>query len=168
MSESNAATEDGKVEGDDQTGKYLTFLLDKESYGLSIRHVTEIIGLQAITAVPDVPEYIKGIINLRGKVIPIMDVRVRFGMDDRDYDARTCIIVINVSASTVGLIVDTVSEVMDIDDKQIDPPPTVGSAATQGFMQGVGKLEQEVKLLLDADKLLFSGKSDEHQQEAAA
>lgn len=166
MSEATTTPETGQIEGDDQSGKYLTFLLGDESYGLGIRHVTEIVGLQDITALPDVPSYIKGIINLRGKVIPIMDVRVRFGMDVRGYDARTCIIVIDVSGTAVGLVVDTVSEVMDIDDDQIEPPPTVGSSATQGFMEGVGKLKQEVKLLLNANKLLCE--DDLIQAEGAA
>ena len=153
--DANEPSDVASADVDDQTGKYLTFLLGAESYGLPIRYVTEIIGLHSITPVPDVPSYIKGIINLRGKVIPIMDVRLRFGMPERDYDARTCIIVINVNDSAVGLVVDTVSEVLDINDSQIEPPPTLGRQGAQGFMQGVGKLEDQVKLLLDAEKLLF-------------
>jgi purine-binding chemotaxis protein CheW len=148
---------------DTQAGKYLTFLLGGESYGLEIRHVTEIIGLHDITRVPDVPDYIKGIINLRGKVIPIMDVRARFGMPPRDYDARTCIIVINVEASAVGLVVDTVSEVIDIAEAQIEPPPSVGGGRGRGFMQGVGKLGEDVKLLLDANRLLYGEELEEVQ-----
>lgn len=143
------------TEEDTQSGKYLTFMLGDESYGLEIRHVTEIIGLQSITKVPDVPDYIQGIINLRGKVIPIMDVRIRFGMAVRDYDARTCIIVINIQESSVGLIVDTVSEVADIDEAQIEPLPTVGNSLNRGFMKGIGKIGADVKLLLDADRLLY-------------
>lgn len=135
--------------------KFLTFLLDGDSYGLDIRHVTEIIGMHAITRVPDVPPYVRGIINLRGKVIPVMDVRARFGMEDREYDARTCIIVIHVSETEIGLVVDTVSEVLDIPDADIEPPPSIGRG-TGGFMRGVGKVGDHVKLLLDANKLLYA------------
>ena len=136
---------------------FLTFMLGGESYGLAITAVTEIIGFQQITPVPDVPHYIRGIINLRGKVIPVMDVRARFGMEPRDYDARTCIIVVHIREASVGLIVDTVSEVVDIELSNIEAPPSMGSSAGggQGFMMGVGKVEDEVKLLLDAGRLLF-------------
>lgn len=144
-----------EAEEDTQSGKYLTFMLDNESYGLEIRHVTEIIGLHSITKVPDVPDYIQGIINLRGKVIPIMDVRRRFGMINREYDARTCIIVINIQESSVGLVVDTVSEVIDIDEAKIEPPPSMGNNLGRGFMKGIGKIGDDVKLLLDADRLLY-------------
>ncbi|MCR9162945.1 MAG: chemotaxis protein CheW [Nannocystaceae bacterium] len=151
---------DPMLEGDEgapRSQMFLTFMLGGESYGLAITAVTEIIGFQSITPVPDVAPYVRGIINLRGKVVPVMDVRERFGMDARDYDARTCIIVIQVRESSVGLIVDTVSEVVDIDLSQIEAPPSMGSAAGggQGFMMGVGKVEDEVKLLLDANRLLF-------------
>lgn len=135
-------------------GKFLTFLIDGESYGLDIRHVTEIIGMHAITRVPDVPDYVRGIINLRGKVIPVMDVRARFGMNARDYDARTCIIVIHVRDTDIGLVVDTVSEVIDIAEVDIEPPPSIGPNSG-GFMSGVGKVGDHVKLLLDAHKLLY-------------
>jgi len=150
------------VEADPEDGTprsqmFLTFMLGGESYGLAITNVTEIIGFQQITPVPDVPHYVRGIINLRGKVIPVMDVRGRFGMEPRDYDARTCIIVVQIRDASVGLIVDTVSEVVDIELSQIEAPPSMGSAAGggQGFMMGVGKIENEVKLLLDARRLLF-------------
>ena len=153
---------DPTLEGDADEGAprsqmFLTFMLGGESYGLAITAVTEIIGFQQITPVPDVPHYVRGIINLRGKVIPVMDVRARFGMDGRDYDARTCIIVVQIRDASVGLIVDTVSEVVDIELSQIEAPPSMGSAAGggQGFMMGVGKVEDEVKLLLDAGRLLF-------------
>jgi len=135
-------------------GKFLTFLIDDESYGLDIRYVTEIIGMHLITRVPDVPAYVRGIINLRGKVIPVMDVRARFGMAARDYDARTCIIVIHVRDSEIGLVVDTVSEVIDIPEQDIEAPPSIGRVSG-GFMSGVGKVGDRVKLLLDANKLLF-------------
>lgn len=143
-----------RAEEDTQEGKFLTFLIDGESYGLDIRFVTEIIGMHSITRVPDVPDYVRGIINLRGKVIPVMDVRARFGMALRDYDARTCIIVIHVRETEIGLVVDTVSEVIDIPGSDIEPPPSLGMT-TGGFMRGVGKVGDHVKLLLDAHKLLY-------------
>ncbi len=133
--------------------KYLTFVLEREHYGLDIQHVREIIGLQHITPLPDVPHYVRGVINLRGKVIPVMDVRLRFGLEERPYDARTCIVVINVDEWWVGLVVDTVSEVVDIPDEQIEPPPHVGESG-QHFIRGLGKLGDKVRLLLDAPRLL--------------
>ncbi|TPV93543.1 MAG: purine-binding chemotaxis protein CheW [Myxococcales bacterium FL481] len=157
------------AEGEDtQAGKYLTFILEGQSYGLEIKHVTEIIGLQEITDIPDVPDFVKGIINLRGKVIPIMDVRCRFHMPPRDYDERTCIIVIQVRDSAVGLLVDTVSEVLDIADNNIEPPPSVGGDGGHGFMRGVGKTEDSVKLLLDAERLLYGDELEEVQQALAS
>lgn len=139
---------------DTQVDKFLTFLIDGDSYGLDIRYVTEIIGMHAITRVPDVPPYVCGIINLRGKVIPVMDVRARFGMAARAYDARTCIVVIHVQDAEIGLVVDTVSEVIDIPASDIEPPPSIGQVSG-GFMRGVGKVGDHVKLLLDAHKLLY-------------
>ena len=134
--------------------KFLTFELGDEAYGIDIFHVREIIGMQPITVLPDVEHYVRGVINLRGKVIPIMDVRARFGLPPRDYDDRTCIIVINVAEWTVGLIVDTVSEVLDIPHEQIEPPPRVISAGDDHFIAGLGKVEEQVRLLLDVNRLL--------------
>lgn len=140
---------------DSQEGKYLTFLLGKEEYGIEIRHVTEIIGMQTITEVPDMPLFVKGVINLRGKVIPVMDVRLRFGLENRAYDDRTCIIVINVREQPVGLIVDRVSEVLDIPPGQIEPTPEIRKDRGNRFLQSMGKVGDKVKLLLDSEKLLF-------------
>lgn len=139
---------------DTQKGKYLTFTVGSEDYGIEIRSVTEIIGIQKITDVPDMPAYIKGVINLRGKVIPVMDVRLRFRMPAREYDDRTCIVVVNVNEASVGLVVDTVREVADIPEAQIELPPEVAEASAQGYIQGLGKVGEEVKILLDAEKLL--------------
>jgi purine-binding chemotaxis protein CheW len=139
---------------DTQKDKYLTFQLDDEVYGLEIRHVTEVVGLQKITAVPDMPDFVKGIINLRGQVIPVIDVRARFRMESREYDDRTCVIVVNVAETSVGLVVDEVEEVLDIPEAQIDPPPKVRRGKGSGFIQGMGKMDEEVKILLDVDKLL--------------
>ncbi|MDI6631898.1 MAG: chemotaxis protein CheW [Thermoanaerobacteraceae bacterium] len=143
-------------EGEDtQEDKFLTFILGEEEYGIEIRHVTEIIGIQNITEVPDMPLYVKGVINLRGKVIPVMDVRLRFGMAEREYDDRTCIVVINIDGQAVGLIVDRVSEVLDIPKNDIEPPPSVRKSAGGRFIQGMGKVGEEVKILLNAEKLLW-------------
>lgn len=134
--------------------KYLTFVLGSEVYGIDIQFVREIIGMQSITRVPDVPAYIKGVINLRGKVIPVMDVRTRFGMADRPYDERTCIVVILVGAWLVGLIVDTVSEVLDIPRADIEPPPEAFGQRQDHFIAGLGKVGDQVRMLIDAQKLL--------------
>ena len=137
-----------------EQSKFLTFVLGPESYGIDIQHVREIIGIQHITVIPDVPPWVKGVINLRGKVIPVMDVRARFNLEERAYDGRTCIIVINVNDWWVGLVVDTVSEVLDIPADQIEKPPAVLSSGTEHFIEGLGKVDDKVRLLLDAPRLL--------------
>jgi len=134
--------------------KYLTFVLGSETYGLDIQYVREIIGILPITPLPDVPAWIKGVINLRGKVIPIMDVRARFMLEELAYGGRTCIIVVNVQDWWVGLVVDTVSEVLDIPEAQIEPPPRVSNRSRDHFIQGLGKVDDRVRLLLDAQRLV--------------
>lgn len=141
-------------EEDVQKGKYLTFFLGDESYAIDIEFVTEIIGIQAVTYVPELPEYIKGIINLRGKIIPIMDVRARFRKEPRDYNERTSIIVIDIRDLSIGLIIDTVSEVIDIPEKDIAPPPQFSKEYGHHYIQGVAKVENGIKLLLDCEKLI--------------
>ncbi len=136
--------------------KFLTFVIGDEIYGLDIRHVREIIGMQKITTVPEVPAFVKGVINLRGKVIPVMDVRARFHLSERAYDDRTCIIVIHVQEWTVGLVVDTVSEVLDIPTESIEPAPKIGGAGTTRYLDGLGKVGDQVRLLLNAEQLLGS------------
>ncbi len=147
--------EDDEGEEDTQEDKYLTFTIGKEDFGIEIRYVTEIIGIQNITEVPDMPSYIKGVINLRGKVIPVMDVRLRFESQERPYDDRTCIIVINIDERPVGLIVDRVLEVLDIQENDIESPPKMRKGDTNRFIQGMGKVGERVKILLNANKLLF-------------
>jgi purine-binding chemotaxis protein CheW len=139
---------------DTQKDKYLTFTVGKEDYGIEISHVTEIIGIQKITDVPDMPAYIKGVINLRGKVIPVMDVRLRFRMPEREYDDRTCTVVVSVNGTPVGLVVDTVKEVIDIPENQIELPPEVAESSTQRYIKGLGKIGEDVKILLDIEKLV--------------
>lgn len=141
------------VEEDTQKGRFLTFNLDRESYGIEITHVTEIIGIQPITEIPELPDYIKGIVNLRGKIIPVMDVRLRFRKSSREYNDRTCVIVIDIGDISIGLIVDSVSEVIAIPDTEIVAPPEVGKGGNK-YVKGIGKVHGEVKLLLDCNKLL--------------
>ncbi|WP_233143038.1 chemotaxis protein CheW [Marispirochaeta aestuarii] len=138
-----------------QENKYLLFNIGKEIYGINIMVVTDIIELQKITEVPDMPDYIKGVINLRGKVIPVMDLRLRFGMEPRAYDDRTCIIIVHVENTSIGFIVDTVSEVKDIRESDIDPPPSFKKhAARDRYISGLGKVDEEVRILLDVKKIL--------------
>ncbi|MBI3793789.1 MAG: purine-binding chemotaxis protein CheW [Nitrospinae bacterium] len=137
-------------------GKYLTFVLGHEEYGLEILKVREIISVMEITEVPQVPPFIKGVINLRGKVIPIIDLRLKFGMSAIEYTRETCIIVVNVRDLLLGIVVDTVAEVLDIMEKDIDPPPTFGSQIKTDFILGMGKVKGKVKILLDIDMVLSS------------
>jgi purine-binding chemotaxis protein CheW len=160
--------EDDSLEEDDenedtQEDKFLTFVLNREEIGIEIRYVVEIIGIQNITEVPDVPRYIKGVINLRGKVIPVMDVRLRFELEERIYDDRTCIVVICIDEQSVGLIVDRVSEVLDIPKGQIEPPPKGRRGENSRFIQGMGKVGDQVKILLNANQLLYDySKGDDY------
>lgn len=140
-------------EEDTQKGKFLTFNIGTEFYGIEIKYVTEIIGIQAITEVPELPEYIRGIINLRGKIIPVMDVRLRFKKQPREYNDRTCVIVVDIKDVSIGLIVDSVAEVISISDSDIVPPPDINKANNK-YIKGIGKTGSDVKLLLDCDKLL--------------
>lgn len=142
------------VEEDTQAGKFLTFSLDGETFGIEIRYVTEIIGIQAITVIPEVPDYIKGIINLRGKVIPVIDVRLKFGKEEIEYNERTCIIVIDINEISVGLIVDFVDEVLNISDENIADAPKSKTGFTNKYIKGIGKVDDKVQLLLDCEKLL--------------
>jgi len=139
---------------DTQKGKFLTFSVGRESYGIEIKFVTEIIGIQDITEVPELPNYVRGIINLRGKIIPVIDVRLRFKKELKKYNDRTCIVVIDIKETSVGLIVDNVAEVIKIDDSNIVPPPDIKTGFHNRYVRAIGKVENEIKLLLDCDKLL--------------
>lgn len=142
------------MEEDTQKGRFLTFSMGKESYGIEIQYVTEIIGIQTITQVPELPDYIKGIINLRGKIIPVMDVALQFKKEPRDYNDRTCVVVIDISDLSIGLIVDSVSEVVTIPDQDIVAPPQMNRGTNNRYIKNVGKVGNDVKLLLDCEKLL--------------
>ena len=144
------------MEQDEDTlkGKYLIFSMGKELYGMEIRYITEIIGIQPITEVPEMPAYVKGITNLRGKIIPVMDARLRFKKEVREYDDRTCIIVIDINDTSIGLIVDSVSEVIALRDEDIAPPPEINKGGHR-YIKGIGKAGDTVKLLLDCQRLLM-------------
>jgi len=135
---------------------YLTFSVADEEYAVSIVYVTEIVGLQKMVEVPDVPRYIKGVINLRGKVIPIMDVRLRFGLPEMEYHDRTCIIVLEVDDVFTGLVVDAVSEVVEISPDMITPPPAFQRASSESVISGMGKMEDRVSIILDVNRLLYA------------
>lgn len=139
-----------------EKGKYMTFKSGNEYFGLKIQYVNEIIQFQTITAIPETEDYIKGLINLRGKVIPVIDVRLRFKQEPFEYNDRTCIIVISVKSTVVGLIVEKIAEVVEIKDENILPPPTIGriEKTHNKYVYGIGKVGNAVKLLLDPDKLL--------------
>lgn len=141
---------------DTQKGKFMTFRTGKETFGISISYVNEIISMQPITGIPEVEDYIKGLINLRGKIIPVIDVRIRFKMEPIEYNDRTCIIVISVKSMLIGLIVEKIAEVDDIDDKDIVPPPTLGKKTKEHnkYVYGLARKGDSVKLLLDPEKLI--------------
>ena len=136
------------------SGKYLTFVLGKEEYGLEILIVREIIGIMDITQVPQTPSFVTGVINLRGKVIPVINLRLKFGMEEEEYTKETCIIVVEAGSVLIGIIVDTVSEVIDITDNDIEPTPSFGSNIKSDFILGMGKVKDQVKILLDIGKVL--------------
>jgi len=142
-------------EENDINDMYLTFVVGKETYGVGIAFVTEIVGMQRVMEVPDVPAFIKGVINLRGKVIPVMDVRVRFGMEERPYTERTVIVVLDIEGIPTGLAVDAVSDVMEIPEAAIDRPPPFGANREgKGVTLGLGKKGAKVAVLLDVRRLV--------------
>lgn len=139
-----------------QGGKFLTFFLDKEEYGIEILKVQEIIGMMPITPVPKTPEFIRGVINLRGKIIPIVDLRLKFGMEAKEVTDQTCIIVVQAKGVQMGLVVDKVSEVADISNEDIEECPSFGTNVNTDFIlgMGIGRTDGRVKMLLDIDKVL--------------
>lgn len=143
-----------------QAGKYLTFHLAAEEYGLEIVKVREIIGLMKMTRIPQTPAHVRGVINLRGKVIPVLDLRLRFGMPAAEDTEQTCIIVVDIRTAeavlVMGLVVDAVSEVVDISQDQIEEAPSIGAHSDMSFILGIAKIKNMVKILLDIDKVLAS------------
>ncbi len=141
-----------------KTGKYLTFSLEKEEYGIGILKVKEIIGMMPITSVPRTPEFVKGVINLRGKVIPVLDLRAKFEMPSIPYTERTCIIVVEIDSETatilIGIVVDSVSEVLNIREEEIEETPKFGSRLKHDYILGMAKKDGGVKILLNIDRVL--------------
>ncbi len=144
----------------EKAGQYLTFTLGGEEYGIEVLKVQEIIGMMPVTRVPQTPDYIRGVINLRGKVIPVMELRTRFALASKEDTERTCIIVVDVAGKgdkiTVGLLVDDVCEVTEITEEQLEPAPSMGAAVEDAFILGLGKMGRNVVMLLDVDKI-FEG-----------
>jgi len=158
MAEVTAQTERLNKAMLDKEGKYLTFALAHEEYGLEILKVREIIGYMDITAVPQTPHHVKGVINLRGQVIPVIDLRAKFGMETTDVTEETCIIVVEISQGShkfsTGIVVDHVQEVLDIASEDIEEAPQFGSSVNTDFILGMGKIGDTVKILLDIDRVL--------------
>jgi purine-binding chemotaxis protein CheW len=154
--------------GDDVevAGKFLTFFLAEEEYGIEILKVQEIIGLMPVTRVPRTPAHVMGVVNLRGKVIPVVDLRLRFGMEAIEPTELTCIIVVQARGLRFGLVVDRVSEVVDLPAGSVEDPPTFGSEINTEYIMGMGKTETRVKILLDIDRVLSDDDLDELAQTA--
>ncbi len=148
----------------DREGKYLTFSLDQEEYGIGILKVKEIIGMMPITPVPKTPKFVKGVINLRGKVIPVIDLRLRFGMDFSANTDRTCIIVVEINTSSgrihTGIVVDSVSEVLNIKSSDIEDTPTFGTKLKTDYILGMAKKDGGVKILINIDRALTDEELD--------
>ena len=155
---SKAVTENSASTMENMAGKYLTFVLNHEEYGLEILKVREIIGYMQITAVPQTPGYVKGVINLRGQVIPVIDLRTKFGINAAEVTEETCIIVVEIDQAgrtfQTGIVVDQVKEVLNIAGKDIEDTPQFGSGVNTDFILGMGKINGAVKILLDIDKVL--------------
>ncbi|GAB1476774.1 chemotaxis protein CheW [Bacillota bacterium] len=153
MQQTDLLNQAGFDDEDTLKGKYLIFSMGKELFGIEIRYITEIIGMQPITEVPEMPTYVKGITNLRGKIIPVMDARLRFKKEEREYDSRTCIIVLETNETSIGLIVDSVAEVLNMKDEDISPAPEINKSGNN-YIKGIGKSGNDVMLLLDSRRLL--------------
>lgn len=156
---------------ENREGKYLTFSLAGEEYGIWILKVKEIIGMMTITSIPQTPGYIKGVINLRGKVIPVIDLRLKFGVEPTEYTERTCIIVVDIRASNrdmqVGIVVDSVSEVLNINSGEIEDTPQFGAQLDTDYILGMAKTAGNVKILLDIDRVLSDGELQDVTRAAA-
>jgi purine-binding chemotaxis protein CheW len=138
-------------------GKHLTFNLQKEIYGVDIAFVRQIISIQEITPIPDQPSYVKGIINLRGEIIPVIDLRIKFNKPEKEYDEKTCIIILDVEDKSIGIIVDNVAEVVTLTDNEISSIPEFNKNSDGGFIQGIGKQNNEVFILLKCNELVELG-----------
>lgn len=150
----SAANLHSSLGSDEMYGKYLTFWADNQLFGIPIADVVQIVGVQTITKIPEFPNCAKGIINLRGSIIPVIDVRLRLHKPEIPYDERTCIIVTNIQESLIGLIVDSVNEVANIEDENISQPPKITKDNTNAYLTGIAKLQDKVVLLLNTEKIL--------------
>ena len=163
----NSAT----AEAERLAGKYLTFLLAQEQYGIGILKVKEIIGMMAITPIPKTPSHVKGVINLRGKVIPVIDLRLKFNLEETDYTERTCIIVIEIHAGEsilpIGIVVDAVSEVINIRREDIEDTPAFGTKLNTDYILGMAKIDGNVKILLEIDNVLNANEMETLEKAAA-
>ncbi len=155
LNENNDLLDFSQEDEETLLNRYLTFNIGEETYGFEIMYVTEIIGMQKITKVPNIPNYIKGIINLRGIIYPVIEIRERFGIEAVPYTDRTCIVLVRSRNMGVGMIVDNVAEVMRIDVDKIFPQPQTYKGSKSKFIKSIAKLGTEVKILLDLEKLLF-------------
>ena len=150
--QSNLSRHDAEIGADG--GQFLTFTLQNEEYGIEILRVQEIKGFSKITPIPNAPLFVRGVMNLRGTVVPIVDLRARFSMTEKEYDQFTCIVVVNVGSRIVGLVVDTVSDVLNIPNEAIADPPELASAGEGSCITGMGKLGERIVMLLDTSKLI--------------
>lgn len=158
MANQNLSSNEAGESAVGRAGKYLTFTLSNEEYGIGILKVREIFGMMNITPVPQTPEFVKGVINLRGQVIPVVDLRLKFGMEELEYSERTSIIVVEIQGQAgkvqIGIVVDSVSEVVNIKGEDIEDTPTFGTKLDTDFILGMAKMEGGVKILLDIDRVL--------------
>jgi purine-binding chemotaxis protein CheW len=161
MTDTATGTQDRREAAHDKEGKYLTFALAREEYGLEILKVREIIGYIDVTAIPQMPQYVKGIINLRGQVIPVVDLRAKFGMEIATVTDESCIIVVEIAHTgrtySTGIVVDRVQEVLDVPGSNIEEAPQFGTSVNTDFILGMGKVGDKVKILLDIDRVLTGG-----------
>jgi purine-binding chemotaxis protein CheW len=145
---------DHDLKGGDEGGQFLTFTLQNEEYGIEILRVQEIKGFSKITPIPNAPPFVRGVMNLRGTVVPIVDLRARFSMTEKEYDQFTCIVVVNVGSRVVGLVVDSVSDVLNIPGESIADPPELATDGNSSCITGMGKLGERIVMLLDTSKLI--------------
>jgi len=153
-----ASLDSPSVGTDTRAGKYLTFIVDQEEFGVAVLKVREIMGIQEVTAVPRTPAWMKGVINLRGKIIPVVDLRLKFGLAATAYTERTCIVVVQIRSGadllSTGIVVDEVSEVLTMSPGDIEDTPDFGSGVDTAYILGMAKIKDKVKILLDIDKVL--------------
>lgn len=148
------------MDADDLAGKYLTFYIADAVYGVELLHVLEIISIQSVTKVPSTPVFVKGIINLRGRIVPVLDVRLKFGLEEKEYDERTCIIVVNIDDMTVGLIVDSVSEVVAFSGDKLSDLPQFSSVNQNKYIKSISRSGEKLVLNLDCETFLQDGSTD--------